>query len=89
MKNKDKKLFFSAPEVAKILNVSRVTIASKIKRGIIKAEKVGGIYLIPKEGLESLLDNGDISKEKKEEVKIIVRKIINEYGEAIKLLGKE
>lgn len=75
--------------MAKILNVSRVTIASKIKKGMIKAEKIGGIYLIPKKELEFLLGNGNISKVKKEEIKIIIGKIINEYSEAIKLLGKE
>ena len=90
MKNKDNKLFFSAPEVAKLLKVSRMTIINKINAGLIKAEKIGRNYIIPREEIEHVLgDVLDLSVKDRKEINSAVEKAIKEYGEAIRMLGKE
>lgn len=88
MQNKDNKLFFSAPEVAKILKVSRATIVNRIKKGEIEAEKIGRNYAVQREEIEHLLDK-KLSPEEKNEISNAVEKAIKEYGEAIRMLGKE
>lgn len=90
MKNKDNKLFFSVPEVAKILKISRMTIINRINKGLIKAEKIGRNYIIPREEIEHVLDgNKNISEKDKKEINIAVERAVKEYGEAIRMLGKE
>ncbi len=90
MENIDKKMFFSTSEVAVLLKVSRVAIFQKIKAGGIKAEKVGRNYLIPREEVEQYLDgNKKLTEEEKIEVKKAVEKAIKQYGEAIRMLGRE
>ncbi|MDP1688703.1 MAG: helix-turn-helix domain-containing protein [bacterium] len=82
------KEFFSTIEVAKILGVSRVAVFKKIKTGKIKAEKIGRNFVIRKENLPNVL-NQFLSNEKKREIEISVKKTLKEYGQTIKLLGKE
>ena len=90
MENKDKKMFFSTPEVAKLLKISRVAVFQKIKNGVVKAEKVGRNYLIPREEIEQYLDGSKkLTEEEKVEVKRAVDRAIKEYGQAIRMLGRE
>jgi excisionase family DNA binding protein len=43
--------FYSTPEVAKILGISRIAVFKKIKSGKLKAMKVGKGYVVAKEDL--------------------------------------
>lgn len=43
--------FYSTPEVAKILGMSRIAIFKKIKTGKLKAMKVGKGYVVAKKDL--------------------------------------
>lgn len=91
MENKAKKAI-SVPELAKILGISRVAVFNKIKKGQIPAHKIGRIYAISMEDVSDLVDGGKsniLTQEKKEEIKEAVAKVVNEYGETLKLLGKE
>lgn len=90
MKNKDNKQFFSGPEVAEILKVSRATIANRVRKGIIKAEKIGRNYVIPREEIEHLLEgNQKLTEKNKKEINKAVERAVKEYGKAIRMLGKE
>ncbi|MCX6753885.1 MAG: helix-turn-helix domain-containing protein [Candidatus Nomurabacteria bacterium] len=90
MKNKDTKIFFSTIEVAKLLHISRIAVFNKIKQGILKEEKLGRNYIIPREEIEHLLDHKkNISEKDKKEVKLAVERAVREYGQAIRMLGKE
>lgn len=90
MKNKDTKIFFSTIEVAKLLHISRIAVFNKIKQRILKAEKLGRNYIIPREEIEHLLDHKkNISEKDKKEVKLAVERAVREYGQAIRMLGKE
>lgn len=85
--NKDK-THISTTELAKILGVSRVTIFNKIKNGEIKAEKVGRNYVIPVEEVDQTVKKS-LSSSRKAEIEGAVTKTIKEYGETLRLLGKE
>lgn len=90
MKNKENKLFFSPPEVAKLLGVSRFTILNMIKKGFLKAERIGKYFIIPREEIEHLLNNDKtLSAKEKAEINMAVERAIKEYGQAIRMLGKE
>lgn len=43
--------FYSTPEVAKILGITRIAVFKKIKTGKLKAMKVGKGYVVAKEDL--------------------------------------
>ena len=83
------KNFFSTAEVAKILNVTRVTVFRWIKDGSIKANKIGRNYVIPHEEIIKHLDARPLTEGDKEEIKSLVERTIKDYGETIRMLGRE
>lgn len=85
MKNKD---FLSTAELAKILGISRVAVFNKIKKGKIKAAKVGRSFVIAKKDLGDILSFG-ISDSDKEKINQAVKKTVKEYGETLKMLGNK
>jgi len=74
--------------LAKILGISRIAVYKKIKKGQIKAERIGRIYVIPKRYVENILGK-TLADEDKKEIDKAVRKTVTDYGEVLKLLGKE
>jgi excisionase family DNA binding protein len=84
----DKKQLLSTMEVAEILGISRVAVFKMIKAGKIKAKKVGRNFVIDRKALPFLLGNA-LSKTSIKEIEQAVNKTVNEYGEALKLLGQE
>lgn len=83
----DKNLF-STIEVAKILGISRQAVLKKIKSGEIKAKKVGRSFIVDRKDVGGILDTV-LSEVKKYEIEESVKKTIDEYGETLKLLGRE
>ena len=84
---KDKE-FFSTAEVSKILGISRISVFNRIKKGKILATKVGRNFIIPKSELEGVLGR-DLNEEDKKIITAGVKKVLEEYGETLKKLGKE
>lgn len=84
---KDKE-YYTIPELAKILGISRIAVYKKVKKGQIKAKKVGKIYAISKKYVASVLGK-ELSEIEKKEIEKAVKKTVKEYGEVLKLLGKE
>lgn len=80
--------YFTVKEFADLTNVSRVTIFKKIKSGQIKAEKIGRNYIIHKKDLSGMFDNG-LTQEDKDDIKSGVAKVLKDYGDTIRMLGKE
>ncbi len=80
------KQYISTTEAADILGISRIAVFKKIKKGEIKAKKIGRNFAIAKEEIVSYqkerLDDSD-----KREIDRAVKKTMKEYGETIKLLG--
>jgi len=88
MKSTENKQFYSTNEVAKLLGISRIAVFKKIKSGEIKAQKIGRNYVIAKEDLPQIL--GQVLKpQEKEIINEAVAKTVREYGQTLKLLGKE
>ena len=82
------KEFLSTTEAAKILGISRIAVFKKIKSGDIPAKKVGRSFIIEKKDLSNVL-SAVLSAEEKREIEKSVKKTIKEYGQTLKLLGKE
>ena len=75
-------------EVAKILGLSRIAIFKKIKTGKIKAKKVGRNFIVQKRDLPEILGTV-LAAGNKREIETAVKKTVKEYGQTLKLLGKE
>lgn len=87
MENMDKE-FLSTSEVAKLLGISRIAVFKKIKSGDIKAKKIGRNFAVDKKDLPDVLGTA-LRKSQKQEIEKAVQKTVEEYGETLKLLGKE
>jgi len=82
------KRYISTVEAAKILGMTRTAVLKRIKAGTLKAEKIGRNYAIAKDDLP-INHGGVLTDEKKEVIKKAVEKTVQEYGETLKMLGKE
>lgn len=92
MENKTKKLHVSVAELAKMLGVSRIAVFKRIKKGQIPAEKIGRAYVISMNTVNELTQGakaGALTDSQKEVIKEAVGKVVKEYGETLRLLGKE
>lgn len=88
----NEKEFVSIAELAKIMGLSRIAVYKKVKQGKIKAIRVGRSYAISKDYVtENTADvSGRPLKEvEKSKIDRAVKKTVKEYGEVLKLLGKE
>jgi excisionase family DNA binding protein len=83
----EKKLL-STGEAAKLLGISRVAVFKKIKKGQIKAKKIGGHFFIAKEDLSKIL-GAVLTEANKKEIEKAVEKTVRDYGTALRLLGQE
>lgn len=80
--------FLTVKQLADILDISRIAVFNKIKKGQLVAKKVGKTYLIPKDQLVGIINN-DLSEDEKIKIKNGVSKVIRDYGDTLKMLGKE
>jgi len=88
----EKQEYISTTKLAKLLGISRIAVYKKVKKGEIKAIKIGRMFAIPKTEVKRLV--GDIighplSEEEKKEIDRAVERMVKEYGEVLRLLGKE
>ncbi|RLD18023.1 MAG: hypothetical protein DRI36_02510 [Caldiserica bacterium] len=83
-----KEKFLSISELAKLLGVSRIAVYKKVKKGEIKAIRVGRSFAIPRSYVDDILGNR-LSKKKKRIIEMAVKKVVKEYGEVLKMLGRE
>ena len=80
--------FFTASQVAEMLGISRVAVHKKIKKGEIKAEKVGKIYIIPSSYVKEVTGR-KLSSQRKKIIEIAVRRVVKQYSEVLIRLGRE
>ena len=80
--------YLSISQFAKILGVSRIAIYKKIKKGQIEATRIGRSYVIPKKYLTDITGK-TLSEKDKKIIDEAVKKTFKEYGEVLKLLGRE
>ncbi len=82
------KKYYSVKEIADLLGINRVTIFRWIKLGKLKAEMVGGSYIVLEENLPHHLLGG-LSDEGKVDIEKAVKKAMLEYGETFRALAAE
>lgn len=80
--------FLTVSEVAQILGISRVAVFKKIKKGQIKALKIGRNFAIPQEEVLSILGKTLTSSQKKV-IEKGVKKVFEDHKTTLKLLGQE
>jgi excisionase family DNA binding protein len=85
---KKKSGYITIPELAKILGLSRIAVYKRVKKGAIKAVKIGRNYAIPRAYIDSILGK-TLGDNDRKEIDIAVKKTVKEYGSTLKLLGKE
>ncbi len=85
---KAEKNYYTVKELADIMSLSRITIFKRIKAGKIKAEKIGRNYIIYKNDLKEMFSN-NLTKDDKISIKNALKIVLNEYGDTIRMLGKE
>ncbi len=85
MKNSE---YISIAQLAKILGLSRIAVYKKVRKGEIEAVRIGRSYAIPKKYVAHILGKTLREKDKKE-IDKAVEKTVKEYGEVLKLLGRE
>lgn len=83
-----KKKYFTVKELADMLGVSRIAVFNRIKKGQIPAEKIGRNFVIFKKKIPEILGK-ELSDKTKKEIDRGVKKVIKDYSETLKLLGKE
>ncbi len=84
----DSSTYISIPELAGILGISRVAVYRKVKKGQIKATKIGRNYAIDRKSVETILGK-TLAEEDKKQIDAAVKKTVKEYGQTLKLLGAE
>ena len=92
MQEKEEKRSFSVAELAGLLGISRIAVFRKIKKGKIPAKQVGRAYVIEREDVEHLLPCHPkmvLSDEEKKDIRSAVEKVVEDYGETLRQLGKE
>ena len=80
--------YLTIPQLAKILGVSRIAVYRKVKKGQIKAVKIGRNFAIPQKQIAAILGKR-LRQEDKKEIDSAVEKTVKEYGQVLKLLGSE
>jgi excisionase family DNA binding protein len=85
-----KKAWLSTAQAAELLGVSRVTVFKRIKDGTLMAEKVGRNYVIAADEVDRFLGKrGPLSEEEKAQIDEAVEKAVQQYGTALRMLGRE
>lgn len=80
--------FLTTSQLAEILGMSRIAVYKKIKKGEIKASRIGNIYAIPKSYISEIFGRS-LSTRQKKIVEEAVHKAVKEYGEVLMKLGNE
>ena len=80
--------YISIQELANIMGISRIAVYKKVKKRQIKAIRIGRNFAIPKRYITHII-GGPLSEENKREIDKAVKKTVKEYGEVLKMLGRE
>jgi len=83
-----KSRYISIPELAKILGISRVAVYKKVKKGQIKAVRIGRNYGIDHKYVADILGE-ELSGKDKNQIDDAIKKTVKEYGEVLRLLGSD
>ena len=80
--------YLTIPQLADLLGISRIAVYRKVKKGQIKAVRIGRNYAIAQKQVAAVLGK-TLMEQDKREIEAAVRKTVIEYGETLRLLGSE
>lgn len=80
--------YITIPQLARILGLSRIAVYKKVRKGQIKAVRIGRNFAIPQKYVLSILGKA-LGKEDKRQIDSAVERTVKEYGEVLRLLSKE
>jgi len=80
--------YVTIPQLAKILGVSRITVYKRVKKGQIKAVQIGRAFAIPEKHVLGILGKA-LGQEDRRQIDAAVKKTMHDYGDVLKLLGRE
>lgn len=83
-----KNKYITAAELADLLGVSHVAVWKRIKKGQIKAERIGRMYVITDREVVHIIGKQPSDKDKGQ-IEKAVRKAVKDYGEVLRKLGEE
>jgi excisionase family DNA binding protein len=83
-----KEKYLTIPQAAKLLGISRIAVYKKVKNGQIKAQKIGRNYAIPRQAI-GISRGTPLSASTKKEIDAVIQRVVKEYGETLRLLGRE
>ncbi|MEA3306064.1 MAG: helix-turn-helix domain-containing protein [Candidatus Omnitrophota bacterium] len=80
--------YITIPELADIMGISRIAVYKKVKKGQIKAVKIGRNFAIPKKYVSNILGKS-LDERGKNKINKAIKRTVKEYGEVLKRLGRE
>jgi excisionase family DNA binding protein len=83
-----KREFYSIPQVAVLLGISRIAVFKQVKKGDIRAVKIGRSYAVPSSYIREL-SGKTLTPQRKRAIKRAVRKTVKKYGPLLIKLGNE
>jgi len=82
------KKIYTVKEVSDLLGISRVTVFRWIKSGKLKADMIGGSFVVSAEYLPHHLLGG-LPEDEKADIRKAVTRALLEYGDAFRALARE
>lgn len=83
-----KQTYITIPQLAKLLGLSRIEVYRKVRKGQIKAERIGRMYVITDREVVHIIGKQPSDKDKGQ-IEKAVRKAVKDYGEVLRKLGEE
>jgi excisionase family DNA binding protein len=80
--------YITIPQLAKLLGLSRIAVYKKVKKGQIKAIRIGRTFAIDQKYVLRILGK-NLGRQDKKQIDDAVKKTVKEYGQTLKLLGSE
>jgi excisionase family DNA binding protein len=80
--------YITISELADLLGISHVAVWKRVKKGQIKAEKIGNMYVITDWEVAKILRKKPTAKDKSR-IEKAVKKVVEEYGDVLRKLGTE
>jgi excisionase family DNA binding protein len=80
--------YITIPQLAKLLGLSRIEVYRKVRKGQIKAEKIGHMYVIKDKDVTHILGKKPSAKDKGQ-IEKAVKMAVEEYVEVLRKLGEQ
>ena len=83
-----KNKYITTAELADLLGISHVAVWKRVKKGQIKADRIGRMYVITDRELDHILKKKPTAKDKNQ-IEKAVKKAVKDYGDVLRKLGEE